>query len=78
MQDGFKRIEDMLQSFLIALVASTFSQAIMIPLTSSNHTPIARKIGVDGWDGLLEAQCIADLFMSIVIISSAYVMYRVD
>lgn len=53
MQDGFKKIEDMLQSFLIALVASTFFQAIMIPLTSTDHSPIAKKIGVDGWDGLL-------------------------
>ena len=78
MQDGFKTIEDMLQSYLIALVAATFFQALMIPLSSSGHTPIVGKIGIDGWDGLLEAQCIADLFMSIVIFSLAYVMFNVD
>lgn len=50
----------------------------MIPLSSSNHSPIAEKIGVDGWDGILQAQCIADLFTSIVIFSTAYVMFNVD
>ena len=78
MQDNFKTIKDTLQSYLISLVASTFFQALMVPLSSSGHTPIAEKIGVDGWDGILEAQCIADLWTSVVIFSLAQVMFTVD
>lgn len=50
----------------------------MIPLTSTAHTPATKKIGSNGWDGLLVAQCVADVFVTIMIYAMPWVMFKVD
>lgn len=50
----------------------------MVPLTSTKHTPAAKKIGSNGWDGLLELQCLADVFVTLMVFVMPWVMFKVD
>ena len=50
----------------------------MVPLTSTKLTPVVEKIGGDGWDGLLWVQCVADVFVTIMVFIMPWVMFKVD
>jgi hypothetical protein len=78
MGDHFDQVAFMLRKFSFMLVTALLIQAVLIPLTSTNFSPTPEKIGSNGWDEILGLQCAADLIVSILIVSSIYVMYQTD
>ena len=78
MAEKFSQVAPMLKNFSFFMFLTLALETGLIPLTSTNMTPADLKVGTDGWDSILELQCIADLAVSTVIISMAYVMYNVD
>ena len=74
----FDKIKALLRAFLVAFSAAILFQAVMVPLTSTNHTPAHEKNGSTGWDTILVFQCIADVLMTILIFAMPYVFFKVD
>ena len=78
MGDNFNQVQQMLKYFCFFMFLTLSMQTGLIPLTSTNMTPAEQKVGLNGWDSILELQCICDLAVSAVIFSMAYVMYHID
>jgi len=54
MQEKFAEVSTQISSFNFFLFMSLLFQTILIPVTSSNMTPVYYKIGNNGWDQILE------------------------
>merc|ERR1712086_580463 len=67
-----------LRNYFVSLVVVLFAQTLLIPLTSTNLSPVPEKIGTDGWDGILEIQLFFDLLLSVLLLANAKIMYLTD